>query len=402
MTNEPGIDTLFKPRWQARCPSYSQWSLRSIVLLLMWAVSSPCWSGVEVIYIPREFPRVCAWSMSEDRPLCPADVTEHPSPFCQRGLTGLDLARNALGFPDCNGQTAADSFVVPIQESVVQWVLLIDDVGASGELLDLLRPVVADGVVQPRLQLFRNQAGTVIMEALIVGETQYEFGGPGNGPVAETEWRSRVTSLLRSDSRLDVVQNLDPALDTGNSRRGQEQTVGDAGPSYNDGASRIPSCYRFEGDVPLVVDSGDSFSAALFLTCEDRAGDLQFDDATEILLANYQQYPAWEAYIISSLIRRGYDPEHIRRFMRESDGFRRVHAEFGNDEDIDPCRTSLWLEIPISYRRDGSLRPVTGEFRRCESDAVETDSNAAAAATESPRASAGGTPQPNPNRREEP
>jgi hypothetical protein len=125
-------------------------------------------AATTVVYIPDEFPGVCAHDLTNDRPMCPVGVTARSVGFCAAGLGRLTEEARRYGAAVCGGTAQTDIL------ADIDLVLLVDDRNLSAALQQTIEPVVsASGgraVVLPVRGLFRNRTGSVVRNMVIVGE----------------------------------------------------------------------------------------------------------------------------------------------------------------------------------------------------------------------------------------
>lgn len=140
-----------------------------------------------IIYVPAEFPDVCAYDLTGERQLCPPGVSGQSAAtaICNAGLSRLTGEALRYGVALCGGSSP-----VPVADPV-ELVLLVDDRNMSPELRQTLGPAVSgSGRVSRISGVFRNRTSTVVRDMVIVGERSAEAielrSNPYTVPVIET------------------------------------------------------------------------------------------------------------------------------------------------------------------------------------------------------------------------
>lgn len=141
-------------------------------------------SQTTVYYLPQGYPDVCAWDLTHGGPACEAGVTDRRRRFCSEELTGLDLARQALGLATCPEESERAS--IP----GVDYVFLVDDRSLSLDMRAVLGDAIRDFGDGPRVFPTRT-ADSVTPRRIIVGETMYR-----DRVNNRAEWLTQVGSLL--------------------------------------------------------------------------------------------------------------------------------------------------------------------------------------------------------------
>ncbi len=154
------------------------------VLLVAVGLGAPAEAQTTVYYLPSEYPEVCAWDLTNGGPACDGATVNRSARFCMAGLTGLDVAREALGLPTCPEES--ESVSIP----GIDYVMLVDDRQLSPRLSGLFGDAVRDLGSGPLIYPTRT-ADSVTPRGLVVGERLYR-----DRARSRTEWLVWVASLL--------------------------------------------------------------------------------------------------------------------------------------------------------------------------------------------------------------
>jgi tetratricopeptide (TPR) repeat protein len=259
-----------------------------------------------IVYVPAEFPNVCAHDLSSDRPMCPAGVTERPEAFCGAGLSRLAEQARLFGVPLCGGAAASAT------SNSVELVLLVDDRGLDPALRQTIEPVVsATGRVNQASGLFRNRTGTVVRNMVIVGEGSSGLVEPGS-------------ELSQSgDSRIETTPGDSGAND---------ETAGSLGESPSRGSDSPENEDLAEAVDPL------SPARQRYLRGKEYYDDEQFPEALEEFLAAYALDPRPRLLFNAALAL-----ENMQRYSEAADNFARFLAEVPNARDAEETRRRIDL-----------------------------------------------------------
>ncbi len=145
-----------------------------------------------VYYLPQNYPEVCGYDISRGVPVCQEGVTNRARFFCRSGLTGLDLAREALGLPACPAESER------VQIPGIEYVFLVDDRTLSAALTRRLGDAVRDLGAGPMVVPSRTGPSARV-QGIFVGERFYRERSPNR-----TAWLTRIASLL--DLEVDVEE----------------------------------------------------------------------------------------------------------------------------------------------------------------------------------------------------
>ena len=316
----------------------------AVAAIASFLIGGPARGGVDVIYIPQGFPNVCGWSLTEDRARCPEGVTAQAESFCSQGLHGLDAARSALGVPDCQGSNMASPFLVPLAESAVQLVLLIDDTNASGELRSALGPILESHngtqMIEPSFRVFTDSLSRA-RQTLVVGEALFRAGGSGGQATDVGEWQERIRRLMTQGGPLGEVQ--DSARLPESSDGAQESTQ--TSPSQTEETARAlstPTPSRTERSEQQRSDSaaesqsqaetGDRLSTPRQSgeEAQTQSGQSSFRfEEMEIPIPFKRSFVQWRDDAGRALAREipGIDRSQAYSIARNSEGLRRYHSE---------------------------------------------------------------------------
>lgn len=132
-----------------------------------------------VIYLPADFPAVCAQDLSNGRSMCPSGVTATADDFCSAGLTRLPIQAGWFG---ANGCGVASSSGMPEEAELV---LLIDDRNLKESLRSTIESVVESSgghsVVTATHGVYRNRSGSVVRDTIIIGEASTSISAMASG-----------------------------------------------------------------------------------------------------------------------------------------------------------------------------------------------------------------------------
>lgn len=131
-------------------------------------ITTNSFAAPQVIYVPAGFPSVCALELNSGRDMCPTGVTESAGDFCASGLTRLNHESSRIGVSPCSGGSGEGN------ATQAELVLLVDDRNLNVGLRGALAPVIvtsgASTSVGAAHRVFRNRAGTVVRDTIIIGE----------------------------------------------------------------------------------------------------------------------------------------------------------------------------------------------------------------------------------------
>ncbi len=186
---------------------------RALVTVSLVVAAPPIEAATTVYYLPAGYPAVCGQDLTAGRQVCDEGATRTATPFCEADLTGLALAREALGAGAC-GPGGSER----VSLAGVNYVFLVDDRPLSAELRRLLGDSVRSLGEQTVVVPSRTGEGSRT-SAVAVGE-RYFLEGASGAAFSEDDWRSRIASLASPQSAgggargpIEVVL-VDPRLPT--------------------------------------------------------------------------------------------------------------------------------------------------------------------------------------------
>lgn len=159
-------------------------------------------SLLPVLYIPDNYPNVCAVNLSTNLPVCAPGINRRPIDFCtNHRIEGLDIARAVLGLGHCPGLQVPSDMV--INNATVQLVLLVDDGGnhARRQLQNFM-PVTEGNYIVPTFSNFRRHDNVVINSMLVVGSSLYLKGNTRGGRYTIEQWVARIRQAIDGQIRL--------------------------------------------------------------------------------------------------------------------------------------------------------------------------------------------------------
>jgi hypothetical protein len=335
----------------------------------LFLVATTAYAQADVIYIPSGFPGVCGSSLSADQPRCPEAVTTPAGSFCGQGLPGLDAVRSALGIPDCQGNSLTSPLPVPLAESAVQLVLLIDDTGSNSQLLNSLAPTLTGQgdrrMVEPSFRVFTDRLNRS-WHTLVVGERMYRGGGAGGQQMPMTQWQERIRRLMTEGGALGRIQEAAQLPGSTESSRESESTsttgAGETGtarstptPSRSEGSREN----RAEGEAQTETGGRSSTpEPASEPETEDSETSYTFEEI-DMPVPFKRSFAQWRDDVGRALVQEisGIDRSQAYSIARNSPGLRRYHSELIEME----TENSHEVYIPIVVMRndtDNSIESV--------------------------------------------
>lgn len=204
-------------------------TIASIVLSILTAilcVDEAAASPPRVIYIPQNFPNGCAFDLTNGQPMCSnraasvnntireaRAIEEH---FCNRGLNGLDIARQAFGVRrTCRESDQVNSLPTETINNV-DLVFLVDDTELTSDVINAVggveRVITRSGqsAIQPfsgfwrsgsrdESQSFSNASKEIqsVFRGVLVGNNAY---------TSNEDWVATLTVLANEFSSIDTVE----------------------------------------------------------------------------------------------------------------------------------------------------------------------------------------------------
>jgi len=223
-------------------PSSGNAPLCKLILGVALFIGAEARADTRVFFIPGNFPATCHEELPSQGTAPAAPGCRQSTPFCDRELPGLHLARQALNLGSCEASSSTEG--VP----GIDVVVLVDDrdLGSvlSALLGDSLRQIDNETAVVPS----RTPAGRS-PQAMIVGERAYARAG------SDDEWRAQIRGVAGNapvvpDAQAETETSEDEETET---ERGESQET-EAGPT----------------DPTRAADSAPSDIAALVARARER------------------------------------------------------------------------------------------------------------------------------------